>query len=157
MEDHCVPTGRGLDQRTADVRAALSRHGDLWLATASPSGEPHLIAASAWWTGARIVVATTAGSRTARNLELTRLARLALGSPDDMIAIDVSLLDAIDVDKADAPAREGFAAAVGWNPADEGPNWRFFGLSPVRIQAYRGYAELHGRHVMRHGLWLADR
>jgi hypothetical protein len=47
------------------------RNGDVWLASASPSGKPHLIAASSWWTGARIVIATTAMSRTARNLDWT--------------------------------------------------------------------------------------
>jgi hypothetical protein len=96
-------------------------------------------------------------SRTARNLDATRLARLALGTPADMIVIDVSVADAIGGDQGDGQVRDGFAAAVGWNPADEGPGWRFFRVSPVRMQTYRGYAELQGRDVMRDGRWLADR
>jgi hypothetical protein len=152
-----VSEDRSLEKRTADVRKALSRNGDVYLATASSSGRPHLIAASSWWDGQRLVVATAATSRTSRNLDTTRLARLALGTPADMIVIDANVVDVVDVDRADQQMRDGFAAAVGWNPADEGPGWRFFRLAPVSMQAYRGYGELQGRDVMRDGTWLAGR
>jgi hypothetical protein len=148
---------RSLEERTADVREALSRNPEVFVATASPSGQPHVIAASSWWDRQRIVVATTDQSRTARNLDASGLARLVLGTPDDMIVIDVRVTDAVGVNEADPLLRDGFAAAAGWNPADEGPGWRFFQLSPLRIQAYRGYGELPGREVMRGGTWLADR
>ncbi len=70
----------------------LQKNGDLWLATASPTGKPHLIAASSWWDGNQVVVATRSGSRTARNLESTGTARLALGAPDNVVLVDVQLL-----------------------------------------------------------------
>jgi hypothetical protein len=149
--ERLVSERRTLEQRTANVREALSRNGDMYLATATPSGEPHLIAVSSWWDGNRIVVATLGTSRTARNLDAGRLARLALGPPADMIVIDASVVDTVDVDVADLRMGDGFATAVGWNPADEGPGWRFFRFSPVQIQAYRGYGELPGRDVMREG------
>src|SRR5690349_19876473 len=74
--------GRTTQQRKADVLAALARNGDLWLATASADGQPHLIAASAWWDGSQLTVATTAGSRTARNLEASKSARIGVGATD---------------------------------------------------------------------------
>jgi hypothetical protein len=81
---------------------------------------------------------------------------VVLGAPADMIVIEVQVIDAVSADDADPRLRDGFSGAAGWNPADEGPGWRFFQLAPVRIQAYRGYGELQGRQVMQGGEWLAD-
>ena len=145
--------GRSTQQRKADVIAALERNGDMWLAT-SGGGAPHLIAASGWWDGSQMTIATISGSRTARNLNASKQARVALGTPDDVVMIDVAVADRKPV--SDAPqVRSGFKAALGWDPADEGPDWVFYTLQPVRIQAYRGYSEQKGRDVMRDGRWLA--
>lgn len=146
---------RSTRQRKADVLAALERNGDVWLATASASGQPHVIAVSSWWDGSLLVVATTAGSRTARNLDSTHVARIALGTPDDVTMIDVVGSDSTPVLAANPELREGFKAAVGWDPAEEGSDWKFFRLRPSRIQAYRGYGEVPGRDVMRDARWLA--
>ncbi len=147
---------RSLEQRRSDVQDALARNGDAWLATASPSARPHLIAVSSWWDGSHVVVATTGASRTARNLAATRRGRLALGSPDDVVMVDVTVAGSVAVKDADPRLRAGFAAAVGWDPAEEGPDWLYFRLLPVRVQAYRGYGELPGRDVMRGGAWLGE-
>jgi hypothetical protein len=147
--------GRTVEQRKSDTRAALDAQRDLWLATADTSGKPHLIAVSAWWDGNHVVIATTAASRSARNLEANRIARLALGAPDDVIVIDASVADRVKVHDADAKLAAGFAAAVGWDPRDINSDWVFFRLTPARIQAYRGYDELQGRDVMLLGRWLA--
>ncbi len=146
---------RSTAQRKADVLATLQRNGDLWLATASPSGTPHLIAVSSWWDGNQVVIATTGRSRTARNLESTRVGRLALGSPADVVMIDVTVSDRTPVARAKPGQKAGFIAAAGWDPAQEGSDWQFFSLRPVRVQAYRGYGELQGREVMRDSRWLA--
>ena len=146
---------RSVVQRKADVLAALRQNRDLWLATAGRDGRPHLIAVSSWWDGSEIVIATTAGSRTARNLDATGLGRLALGSPDDVVVIDVRVGGSVSVQHADVRLAAGFPDAVGWTPADEGESWMFYRLSPVHVQAYRGYGELEGRHVMRDSRWLA--
>jgi hypothetical protein len=146
--------GRRIEQRTADTRAALERQGDLWLATADARGKPHLIAASAWWDGTHVVIATTAASRSARNLDATGTARLALGSPADAILIDAAVADGVMVRDADERLAAGFSAAVGWDPRDVSGDWVFFRLTPARIQAYRGYDELEGRDVMLAGRWL---
>lgn len=149
-----MSNSRSVAERKADVLAALEGQGDLWLATAGEAGRPHLIAVSAWWDGTDLVVATTSASRTAVNLAAgSSRVRLAAGAPADAIMIDANLVDRIDVAKAPEVA-QGFAGAVGWNPAEVGPGWEFFRLRPTRIQAYRGYEELEGRNVMSDSRWL---
>lgn len=143
---------RDADERRRDTLAVLERNADAWLATSTPAGTPHLIAVSTWWDGENVVIATTAGSRTARNLEATGRGRLGLGSPEDVVLVDVRLLESLPA--ADAAVAEGFAAAAGWDPREEAGDWRFFRLAPQRVQAYRGYSELEGRDVMRGGRWL---
>lgn len=114
-----------------------------------------MIAISAWWDGNSIIVATTGGSRTARNLQSTRTARLALGAPDDVIVIDAAISGNPKPVHSDPELAKGFAAAVGWDPREISDDWAYFTLVPSRIQAYRGYDELSGREVMRDGRWLA--
>ena len=149
-----MSTLRDPEARKADVLAALDRQKDLWLASADPSGRPHLIAVSAWWDGKDVVIATGGGSRTARNLKKDAAARLALGSPDDVIVIDAHVVgSSLVADSADLAG--AFASAVGWNPREVGEDWVFIRLAPERIQAYKGYDELEGRDVMKNARWLA--
>jgi len=150
-----VSEGRTVEQRKADTRTALDAQRDLWLATADTRGRPHLIAVSAWWDGNRFIFATAAASRTARNLDSNRIARLALGSTDDVIVIDATVAEGTKVRDADAPLAAGFTAAVGWDPRETIGDWVFFCLTPTRIQAYRGHDELEGKDVMLLGRWLA--
>lgn len=147
--------GRTVGQRKADTIAELNRQRDLWLATADTNGKPHLIAVSAWWDGNHVIIATTAVSRSARNLDANGIARFALGAPDDVIMIDATVADRVKVRQADKKLAAGFALAVGWDPRDISDDWVFFRLTPARIQAYRGYDELEGRDVMLVGRWLA--
>jgi len=146
---------RTIQERKADVLAALERNGDLWIATSSPAGRPQLVAVSAWWNSSDFLIATVGSTRTARNLDATAIARLALGAPDDVIVVDASLTESMPVAEADAAMQAGFSAAVGWSPLEEPGSWRFFRLAPARIQAYRGYGELEGRDVFVDGRWLA--
>lgn len=145
---------RSTAERKADVLDRLGRQKDLWLASADRSGRPHLIAVSAWWDGSHVVVATTGPSRTARNLTDNPTARLAMGTPEDVIVIDADVaMPAAAEDSIELAT--GFAEAVGWDPREVGAGWVFFRLAPVRIQAYRGYDELEGRDVMGDSSWLA--
>jgi len=125
--------GRTVAQRKADTRAALDAQRD----------------------GNHVIIATTATSRSARNLEANGIARLALGAPDDVIVIDAAVADSVKVHDTDATFAAAFTAAVGWDPRDISGDWVFFRLTPARIQAYRGYDELEGRDVMLVGRWLA--
>ena len=145
---------RSTETRKADVLAALGRQKDLWIASADRSGRPHLIAVSAWWDGSQVIIATSGGSRTARNLTENPTARLALGTPDDVIVIDARVAGSQPVADS-AELAGGFASAVGWNPREVGEGWVFIRLVPERIQAYMGYDELEGRDVMKSSRWLA--
>ena len=145
---------RTVEARKADVLGALEGQRDLWLATADTTGRPHLIAVSAWWDGADLVVATRAASRTAANLAVGAEVRLASGSPADVIVIDARVVESAPASGA-AELADGFTIAVGWDPRAVGEGWAFYRLRPNRIQAYRGYDELEGRFVMRNSRWLA--
>ncbi|HMJ39176.1 MAG TPA: pyridoxamine 5'-phosphate oxidase family protein [Verrucomicrobiae bacterium] len=145
---------RTVEERKAAVLGVLEGQRDLWLATADAAGRPHLIAVSAWWDGTDLVVATTAGSRTASNLAASPRARLAAGAPNDVVMIDARVVESLAANQA-AEVADGFAIAVGWDPREVGEDWVFYRLRPTRIQAYRGYDELEGRDVMRRSAWLA--
>jgi hypothetical protein len=110
---------------------------------------------SARWDGSLLVIATAAASRSAHNLASGGVARLAIGSPDDVIVIDVEVADSTKVGEAQAELATGFASAVGWDPREISQDWVYIRLRPSRIQAYRGYDELEGRDVMQGGRWLA--
>jgi hypothetical protein len=135
------------------VLVVLEAQSDLWLATADSSGRPHLIAVSAWWDGTDLVIATTAGTRTASNLAASPTVRLAAGAPNDVVMIDATVVESVAAKDAGEMA-DGFAIAVGWDPREVGEGWAFFRLRPTRIQAYRGYDELEGRNVMTNSRWL---
>jgi hypothetical protein len=139
--------------RKADVLSALEKQHDVWLATADVAGRPHLIAVSAWWDGADLVIATTGASKTARNLAMNPAARVARGAPSDAIVVDAQMIDSSAVE--DSPELAGgFAAAVGWDPREAGGGWMFFRLRPIRIQAFRGYDEIQDRDVMIRSRWV---
>jgi hypothetical protein len=145
---------RDAKTRKADTLAALEKQKDVWLATADLSGKPHLIAVSAWWDGAQLVVATRDSTKTALNMALNPTVRVAAGTPSDAIVIEAGVIEALPAVEA-VDLASGFSAACGWNPAEEGSEWMFFRLRPTRIQAFRGYAEVQGRDVMVRSEWLA--
>jgi hypothetical protein len=145
---------RTLEQRKIDVLAALERNADMWLASADSTGHPHLIAASTWWDGKLLTVATTAASRTVGNLVGTGRARFAVGAPSDVIVIDAELEGSTPAGEAAPDLADGFVRAVGWDPRNVSDGWVLYMFRPTRIQAYRGYGELEGRDVMRHGRWI---
>ena len=67
-------------QRKRDVLAHLTGDIDLWLATASPGGDPYLVPLSFVWHEGRIVLATPEASPTVTNLRAVPRARAALGA-----------------------------------------------------------------------------
>ncbi|HYM82734.1 MAG TPA: pyridoxamine 5'-phosphate oxidase family protein, partial [Candidatus Dormibacteraeota bacterium] len=97
---------RSTAQRKADTLARLEAHGDAWLATASRQGGPHLVVVAQAWDGEQLVIATREGTPTARNLDETRVARLALGSADDVVMIEASVVEMPPVAAAPAERRE---------------------------------------------------
>ncbi len=144
---------RSTEQRKADALAVLERGGHAWL-TSADQGRPHIIGVSAWYDGELLTVATREGTVTARNLDTAGRARLAFGTPDDAVLVDTTLQASYPAGAAPPEVAQGFEAAMGWNPAEVGPDWRYFRLRPQRVEAFRGYDETPGRDVMKGGRWL---
>jgi hypothetical protein len=150
-----VPRDR--DQRIRDTLAKLTEAvADVWVATAAQSGsvaDPYLVPLSLAWIDERVTIAVDSSSRTARNLEAGRTARLALGPTRDVVVIDARLERSVAV--ADAPdLAEGYVQQADWDPRTAGDSYRFMVLRPERIQAWREANEIPGRTIMRDGRWL---
>jgi hypothetical protein len=145
---------RDRESRKADTLAMLGSQIDVWVATASAVGAPHLVPVSLGWVNERVVIAVEASSRTARNLTESGEARLAVGPTRDVVMIDAVLDRAVDV-AADNALAEAYVAQADWDPR-RSPGYVFLVLRPVRVQAWREANEIPGRTLMRHGSWLVE-
>jgi hypothetical protein len=142
-------------ERKTDVLAKLeARHADAWVASAAPGGKAHLVPLSYAWDGERIVVALDGSSVTARNIGAVRRARLALGGTRDVVMIDATLEERVDVARAPAALADGYAHQADWDPRGAAGEYVFLLLRPERIQAWREANEIAGRAVMQAGAWL---
>ena len=141
-------------QRRADTEHRLTHDVDVWVASASADGAPHLVPLSFDWDGASLLVATPTDSPTGRNLAATGVVRVALGDTRDVSMIDgdveVLEIDALTLEKGDR-----FATRTGFDPRALATPYRWFRITPRRIQAWREENELSGRELMRNGRWLA--
>ncbi|MET9731101.1 pyridoxamine 5'-phosphate oxidase family protein [Streptomyces sp. NPDC006458] len=141
-------------QRRRDTEQRLARDVDVWVATASPDGVPHLVPLSFDWDGEALLLATPADSPTGANLAVGRVARLSLGHTRDVSMIEgeveVLALDALPPERADR-----FAARTGFDPRTLTTPYRWFRVTPRRVQAWREVEEMTGRELMRDGRWLA--
>jgi hypothetical protein len=125
---------------------------DVWVATASPAGAAHLVPVSLAWIDERAVIAVEGSSVTARNLTASGAARLAIGPTRDVVMIDATLENAVDVG-GDGPLGAAYVAQADWDPRLSG-GYVFLVLRPVRVQAWREANEIAGRTLMRDGTWL---
>ncbi|MEX0664756.1 MAG: pyridoxamine 5'-phosphate oxidase family protein [Acidimicrobiia bacterium] len=146
-------TPRSSEARKADTLATLASEKDVWVATADPTGQAHLVPLSLWWDGETVTVTTTATAPTARNAAASGRARIAVGTTRDVVMIDgpielVPLADAPEV------VRTGFLDHCGWDPAWNDGEWVYLRLRPQRVQAWRETDEIDGRTLMRDGRWL---
>jgi hypothetical protein len=125
---------------------------DVWVATASADGAPHLVPVSLAWVDERVVIAVPSTSVTTRNLVASGTARLGVGPTRDVVMIDAVLERTVDVADDDALGA-AYAAQADWDPrADSG--YVFLVLRPMRLQAWREANEIPGRTLMREGSWL---
>lgn len=145
---------RSRSRRRRDTEHRLTHDVDLWVASASADGAPYLVPLSFHWDGDTLLVATPANSPTGRNLARSRTVRLGLGDTRDVSMIDgeveVLELEALPRERADR-----FAANTGFDPRPLPTPYRWFRITPRRIQAWREVNELPGRELMRAGRWLA--
>jgi hypothetical protein len=60
----------------------------------------------------------------------------------------------LEIDALPRQRGDRFAARTGFDPRGLAPPYRWFRVSPRRIQAWREVNELPGRELMRDGRWL---
>jgi hypothetical protein len=150
---------RTLEQRKVDTLAKLAAPAaDVWVATASADADGHassyLVPLSLAWIDERVVLATEAGSATARNIASQGGARLGLGPTRDVVMIDAELEHVYSLDEVPVGLARGYAAQADWDPRESGESMRFLVLRALRIQAWREADELPGRTLMRGGTWI---
>ena len=115
---------------------------------------PYLVLLSFDWDGEAVLVATPADSPNGRNLAATRTARLALGHTRDVSMIEGEV-EVLEMDALPQQLGDRFAARSGFDPRALATAYRWFRISPRRIQAWRQVNELPDRELMRDGRWLA--
>lgn len=145
-------TPRGTEQRIADALARLAGEVDCWVPSAGADGDAYLIPLSFLWHEGRIIMATPADSRTARNLRRAGRARVALDGTRDVVLVEGEL-SFVAAGELAPDLADRFAAAVGFDPRLASGDYRYIILSPRLIQAWRSVGELAGRAIMRDGRW----
>lgn len=140
-------------RRRRDAEHRLAHDVDVWVASAAPDGTPYLVPLSFSWDGDALWVATPAESPTGRNLATTGAVRLALGQTRDVTVID-GAVDAFELDALPREHGDRFAAHSGFDPRGLATRYRWFRVTPRRIQSWREVNELRGRELMRDGRWL---
>ncbi len=148
-----VPAPRTGAVRRRDTEDRLSQDVDLWVASASSEGGPHLVPLSFEWDGRTLLLATPAKSPTGRNLVAGRTVRLGLGPTRDVSMIEGDV-EVLEMEALSAERAERFAARTGFDPRDSGSSYRWFRITPRRIQAWREVEELPDRQLMSEGRWL---
>ena len=153
--DEGPPMHRNPQQRCTDARARLEHNANVWLATASLEGTPHLIPLSLAWDGVHLLLATPTDSPTVNNALASGQVKATLDSADDVVLIDGSV-EVVDFDGADASMIATYVNRVGWNPADQDGAWSLLVVTPRTIRAWNGVGEIRGRTIMRGGRWSDD-
>lgn len=141
--------------RRRDTEHRLAHDVDVWVASASPDGAPYLLPLSFDWDGEALLLATPANSATGKNLAAGRTVRLGLGQTRDVSMIDGDV-EALELDALPQELGDRFAARTGFDPRTLTTPYRWFRVTPRRIQAWREVDELTGRELMRDGQGLPD-
>jgi hypothetical protein len=144
---------RSRARRRHDTEHRLAHDVDVWVASASADGMPYLVPLSFVWDGQALLVATPAGSPTGRNLAATRSVRLGLGHTRDVSMIDGEV-EVLEIDALPQEQGDRFAERTGFDPRASATPYRWFRITPRRVQAWREENELTGRELMRDGRWL---
>ena len=144
---------RSRARRRHDTEHRLAHDVDVWVASASADGMPYLVPLSFVWDGQALLVATPAGSPTGRNLAATRSVRLGLGHTRDVSMIDGEV-EVLEIDALPKEQGDRFAERTGFDPRASATPYRWFRITPRRVQAWREENELTGRELMCDGRWL---
>lgn len=144
---------RSRAQRRHDTEHRLAHDIDVWVATASADGVPHLVPLSFDWDGEALLLATPSDSPTGRNLASGRGARLGLGPTRDVCVIEGEV-EVLEIDVLPQEPGDRFVARAGFDPRVLATPYRWFRISPRCVQAWREVDELPERDLMRDGRWL---
>ena len=150
-----IAAPRSRPRRRRDTEHRLTHDVDVWVASASVDGAPYLVPLSFDWDGEALLVATPADSPTGSNLATTGVARMALGHTRDVAIIDGEV-EVLEIDALPREQGDRFAARSGFDPREANGRYRWFRISPRRIQAWREVDELPDRELMRDGRWLVE-
>jgi hypothetical protein len=145
---------RSRAQRRHDTEHRLTNDQDVWVGSASTDGAPYLVPLSFEWDGQTLLMATPKDSPTGRNLAATRVVRLGLGHTRDVSMIE-GVVEVVEIDALPQERGDRFAAQTGFDPRALATPYRWFRVTPRRIQAWREVNELPDRELMRDGRWLA--
>ncbi len=145
---------RSRAQRRCDTELRLTHDIDVWVATASADGAPYLVPLSFDWEDEALLLATPTDSPTGRNLAATRAVRLGLGHTRDVSMIEGEV-EVLEIDALPQERGERFVARTGFDPRALATPYRWFRISPRRLQAWREVNEMPQRELMRNGRWLA--
>jgi hypothetical protein len=140
-------------ERRRDTEHRLQHDVDVWVASASASGAPHLVPLSFDWDGAALLLSTARDSPTGSNLAATRTARIGLGGTRDVTMVEGDV-EVLPIDALSREQGDRFAARTGFDPRTLRTPYCWFRLTPRRIQAWREVDELPERDLMRDGRWL---
>lgn len=152
LDELAAPRSRS--QRTADTLERLRGDVDLWVASASESGEAYLVPLSYHWDGSTLTIATPSASPTARNLLRAARARVALGQTRDVVIVE-GTVEALPIG-ADPELEDAHARSAGFDPRTLRDEYVYLRITPQEIQAWRESNELDGRVLMRDGAWLGE-
>jgi hypothetical protein len=144
---------RSLAQRRHDTEHRLRTDTDIWVASASADGSPHLVPLCFDWDGEALLMATRPGSPTGRNLAMGRVVRLGLGPTRDVTMIE-GVVEVLELDALPPERADRFAGHTGFDPRAWSPPYCWYRVLPGRVQAWREENELPGRELMRDGRWL---
>ncbi len=147
---------RSRAQRRRDSEQRLANDVDVWVASAAADGAPHLVPLSFDWEDGALLMATRADTPTGRNLARSGTVRLGLGETRDVTMIDGEV-EVLELDELPGERADRFAERSGFDPRGLEAPYRWFRLTPRRIQAWREADELPGRELMRDGRWLGAR
>ena len=139
-------------QRRRDTEHRLTHDIDVWVASASADGAPYLVPLSFDSDGAALLLATPTDSPTGRNLAASRAVRLGLGHTRDVSMIEGDL-EVLEIDALPRERGDRFVTRTGFDPRALDTPYRWFRITPRRIQAWREVNELADRDLMRDGRW----
>ncbi|MBM6399668.1 pyridoxamine 5'-phosphate oxidase family protein [Phycicoccus sonneratiae] len=157
MSDVADPdsTPRSRAVRRRDTERRLAHDVDLWVASASGDGVPHLVPLSFDWDGESVLLATPATSPTGRNLAASRTARLGLGPTRDVTLVEGEV-EVVALGDLPPAAADRFAERTGFDPRAEDGDYAWYRVRPRVVRAWREADELPARELMRDGRWLVE-